>query len=93
MHFHFTRKRHGLLPDRKKALQMLSIPLPHLWDRSEHQPYYQESSVDNIYESYDFNSGKGLDDTSENDRDLTLASDSTAKVQNKALVLSEIRVM
>ena len=51
-------------------------------------PYYQESSVDNIYESYDFNSGKGLDDTSENDRDLTLASDSTAKVQNKALVLS-----
>ena len=51
-------------------------------------PYSQESSVDNIYESYDFNSGKGLDDTSENDRDLTLASDSTAKVQNKALVLS-----
>ena len=51
-------------------------------------PYYQESSVDNFYESYDFNSGKGLDDTSENDRDLTLASDSTAKVQNKALVLS-----
>ena len=46
------------------------------------------TSVDNIYESYDFNSGKGLDDTSENDRDLTLASDSTAKVQNKALVLS-----
>lgn len=62
--------------------------MPHLWYGSNTNPYYQESSVDNIYEAYDFNRGKGLDDTSENDRDLTLASDSTAKVQNKALVLS-----
>ena len=46
-------------------------------------PYYQEDKTGDAYESYDFENG--LEDGSENDRDLT---EGTAKVENGALVLS-----
>ena len=46
-------------------------------------PYYQEARTGNVYESYDFE--KGLEDTSENDRDLTAG---TAEVKNGVLTLS-----
>lgn len=47
-------------------------------------PYYQENKVGDIYQSFDFE--KGLEDTSENNRDLT---EGTAKVEEGKLVLSE----
>lgn len=47
-------------------------------------PYYQESKVGSVYQSYDFENG--LQDTSPNDRDLVQGK---AKVENGALVLSE----
>lgn len=46
-------------------------------------PYYQEDKTGDTYESYDFENG--LEDGSENDRDLT---EGTAKVEDGALVLS-----
>ena len=51
-------------------------------------PYYQEDAVDATYESYDFNIGDGLNDTSANDRDLLLPEDSTAKIAGQALTLA-----
>lgn len=48
-------------------------------------PYYQEEKKGTDYESYDFNNG--LEDGSENNRDLKLAEESTAEIKDNALTL------
>lgn len=51
-------------------------------------PYYREDTDGTIYESYDFEPGTGLKDESENQRDLTVSEDSTARILNGALRLN-----
>lgn len=49
-------------------------------------PYYQENSVDETYEKYEFNNNN-LNDSSKNNRNLEITQDSKAIIENEALKL------